>query len=259
MNDYEISIQLRVKNKLLNDAIKRKYGTVINFSKELSKLWGKTECSVRCRLAEISGMRKRASEEEMEDIESLLCEKVFTNRIKQLAKGLEGRKRSLDVTEEYVKLGHNESIKMLGSIEDESSHEEIVMFDNKEASEKILEKMNKFFEGLNNKKSRLYKMWQVVKWTRGICGEAKLSYQEIADRLGYSKETIENMNSEALGVLAEMTIRSPMLRNLDVMLKDIFGSVDIEQALLVHNRDIIVNGMSAFAEEIEAQVSSIGE
>ena len=98
-----------------------------------------------------------------------------------------------------------------------------------------------------------------MKWTRGICGEAKLSYQEIADRLGYSKETIENMNSEALGVLAEMTIRSPMLRNLDVMLKDIFGSVDIERALLVHNRDIIVDGMSHFIEEIEAQVSSIGE
>ena len=48
-----------------------------------------------------------------------------------------------------------------------------------------------------------------------------------------------------------------MLRNLDVMLKDIFGSVDIEQALLVHNRDIIVDGMSHFVEEIEAQVSSI--
>ena len=145
----------------MNDAIKKKYGTVINLSKELSKLWGKTECSVRCRLAEISGMRKRASEEEMGDIESLLCEKVFTNRIKQLTRGLEGRKRSLDVTEEYVKLGHNESMKMLGSMEDESSYEEVVMFDNKEASEKILERMDKFFERLR-KKTRMYKIWQMT-------------------------------------------------------------------------------------------------
>ena len=149
-------------------------------------------------------------------------------------------------------------MKMLGSMEDESSYEEVVMFDNKEASEKILERMDKFFERLR-KKTRMYKIWQIIKWTRGICGEAKLSYQEIADRLGYSKETVENMNSEALRVLTEMMVRSPMLRNLDIMLEDIFGSVDFEQALFIHNSDTIINGTSHLIEEIEAQVEDIYE
>ena len=198
------------ENNLLYPKIKR-YDTQ-KFIKDLSKLLNVTECVMKARLNSIISMRLEATKKEAEYIELLLEEEqLFESPVVLIEENIE-----------Y--LSHNEAMKLLEQIEDEESSKVFERIEEEEAIKRLWEKVDEVF----NKHSHLSKEewyrfgyltmknkeWGILKLTYGLCGEEKISYNEISVRLKCSGRTIENMRVKAVKKMSELIGHIPGVKEI---------------------------------------------